>query len=124
MLGYQPGVLPSFATCPATIDDLVVLHGSCNRIQAKGGSNLLYAVGELVEHDLDEPRRRPHQLWMTGDQVYADEVPATLSSRITTLGRQLLGIDEFTQVDRKQPDGSTAPLDIKLVQTNFPAAYR
>jgi hypothetical protein len=124
MLGYQPGVLPSFATCPATIDDLVVLHGSCNRIQAKGGPNLLYAVDELVEHDLDEPRHRPHQLWLTGDQVYADEVPGTLSSRITALGRQLLGIDEVMRVDRKQPDGSTAPLDIRLVQANFPAAYR
>src|SRR4029453_18073962 len=36
MLGYQPGTLPSFATCPQSIDDLVLLHGSCNRIDAEG----------------------------------------------------------------------------------------
>jgi hypothetical protein len=122
-LGYQAGVLPSFATCPATIDDLVVLHASCNRIHAKGGPNLLYSVDELIQENLDEPRHRPHQLWLTGDQVYADEVPGTLSSRITTLGRQLLGIDEFLKVN-KNKDGTGGQLDIKLVQTNFPAAYR
>ncbi len=120
-LGYQQGMLPSFATCPATIDDLVVLHGSCNRIHAAGGPNLLYSVDELVDHDLDEPRHRPHQLWMTGDQVYADEVPGTLSRRITALGRQLLGIDELMRFDQ---GAGKPPLEIKLIQTNFPAAYR
>jgi len=122
-LGYQAGLLPSFATCPATIDDLVVLHGSCNRIHAKGGPNLLYSVDELIQENLDEPRHRPHQLWLTGDQVYADEVPGTLSSRITQLGRELLGVDEILKVNKKQ-DGTGGTFDIKLVQANFPAAYR
>lgn len=122
-LGYQAGVLPSFATCPASIDDLVVLHGSCNKIHAKGGPNLLYAIDELVMENLDEPRHRPHQLWLTGDQVYADEVPSTLSRRITALGRQLLGADELMHVKHEE-DGTTTELAIKLVQSNFPAAYR
>jgi len=122
-LGYQAGLLPSFATCPATLDDLVVLHGSCNRIHAKGGPNLFYAVDELVEQNLDEPRHRPHQLWLTGDQVYADEVPAPLSSRITALGRELLGADELLHVEVKE-NGTTSELPIKLIQHNVPAAYR
>lgn len=93
-LGYQAGLLPSLATCPDTIDDLVLVHGSCNRIEAAGGPNLLFAIDELIDEHLDEPRRRPHQLWLTGDQVYADEVPATLSNALTLLGRELLSADE------------------------------
>jgi hypothetical protein len=122
-LGYQAGLLPSFATCPATLDELVVLHGSCNRIHAKGGPNLFYAVDELVEQNLDEPRHRPHQLWLTGDQVYADEVPAPLSSRITALGRELLGADERFRVEIKE-NSTTRELFVKFNQRHVPAAYR
>ena len=86
-LGYQAGLLPSFATCPATIDDLVLLHGSCNRIEAGGGPNLMFAVDELIGDALDDASRRPHQLWLSGDQVYADEVAATMSVGVTALGR-------------------------------------
>jgi hypothetical protein len=118
-LGYQAGMLPSFATCPATIDELVVVHGSCNRIHAKGGPNLLYSVDELTEQALDDPRHRIHQLWLTGDQVYADEVPRTLSGRITALGRQLLGADEVLKV--RDAGGER---DVRLAQANLPAPYR
>jgi hypothetical protein len=122
-LGYDPGVLPSFVTCPTAIEDLVVLHGSCNRTHALGGPNLLYAIDELVEKQIriDDELHRPHQLWLTGDQVYADEVPRTLSSRLTALGRDLLGADE---VIRTPADGSDPAREIKLSQANFPAGYR
>jgi len=120
-LGYQSGLLPSFATCPASIDDLVMLHGSCNRIHAAGGPNLMFAIDELVQQNVDLPRARPHQLWLTGDQVYADEVPATLSSRITALGRELLGTEEYLSFG---PVGGSQTLKIKLSSASFPGAYR
>src|SRR6266516_3059112 len=81
-LGYQAGLLPSVASCPPTIDELVLVHGSCNRIEAEGGPNLMFAIDELIRDSLDDPRKRPHQLWLTGDQVYADEAPASLSGAV------------------------------------------
>jgi hypothetical protein len=118
-LGYQPGTLPSFATCPLGIDDLVLLHGSCNRIDAAGGPNLMFAIDELIKNDLASPAHRPHQLWLSGDQVYSDEIAAAISPPITKLGRDLVGADEYVEL----VDESTTPL-LPINQDNFPAGYR
>jgi hypothetical protein len=118
-LGYQPGTLPSFATCPQAIDDLVLLHGSCNRVHAQGGPNLMFAIDEMIHDTLAEPAHRPHQLWLSGDQVYADEIPEVLSPHITSLGRQLLGTDEYVELI----DGASRPT-LPINQVNFPAGYR
>ncbi|MEO7351766.1 MAG: hypothetical protein ABIW17_07695 [Marmoricola sp.] len=118
-LGYLAGTLPGFATCPLAIDDLVLLHGSCNRIDAAGGPNLMFAIDEMVHDSLAEPAHRPHQLWLSGDQVYSDEIASVLSPHVTELGRQLLGTDEFVQLI----DGTATPL-LPVRQTNFPAGYR
>jgi len=118
-LGYQAGILPGFATCPDTIDDLVLVHGSCNRIEAAGGPNLMFALDELIQDTRDDPRHRPHQLWLTGDQVYADEVPAALSVGLTVLGRELIGADELMLL---QVEGEI--LGVPVRQANFPAGYR
>jgi hypothetical protein len=118
-LGYQPGLLPSFATCPLAIDDLVLVHGSCNRIHGDGGPNLLYAVDELITQDREDARRRPHQLWLTGDQVYADDVPIVLSPQLTGLGQELLGVPELLPVPVGDP-----PIGVPVHQQNFPTGYR
>lgn len=119
MLGYQPGVLPSFATCPQSIDDLVLLHGSCNRINAEGGPNLMVAIDEQIHSTLTDPAHRPHQLWLSGDQVYSDEVAAPLSPLITSQGRELLAVDEHLVLMVKG-----TPAIVPVRQTNFPAGYR
>ena len=118
-LGYQAGLLPSFATCPATIDDLVLLHGSCNRIEAGGGPNLLFAVDEQIGEHREDGRKRPHQLWLSGDQVYSDEVAAVLSVGVNALGRELIGTDELIPLD---VDGQV--LGIPNRTANFPPGYR
>jgi hypothetical protein len=118
-LGYQAGLLPSLATCPATIDDLVLVHGSCNRIEAGGGPNLMFAIDELIDEALDDARRRPHQLWLSGDQVYSDEVAAALSVGLTARGRELLGADELLDVRVEDEQ-----LGLPLRQANVPAGYR
>ena len=33
-LGYEPGELPSFKTCPEELDRLVIVHGSCRQLFA------------------------------------------------------------------------------------------
>lgn len=118
-LGYQAGLLPSFATCPDTIDDLVLLHGSCNRIEAGGGPNLMFAVDEQIDEHREDGRKRPHQLWLSGDQVYADEVAAVLSVGVNALGRDLIGATELIPVKV-----GNEVLGIPNRNANFPAGYR
>lgn len=118
-LGYQAGLLPSFATCPLAIDDLVLVHGSCNRIHGDGGPNLLFAVDELIEEVREDGQHRPHQLWMTGDQVYADDVAIALSPMLTVLGRDLLGVPELLPM----PIG-TGVIGVPVLQQNLPSGYR
>ena len=128
-LGYHPGLLPSVVTCPLSIDELVLVHGSCNRIEALGGPNLMFAIDGLVQDSLDGVPgtvARPHQLWLTGDQVYADEIPATLSAWLTAAGRELIGVDELMEIHPPKPaDGPRPdPIRVPLDQATFPAGYR
>ena len=65
--------LPSFATPPATPSSLRLLHGSCRKPHG-GGLDMLPVVAEIIAPVADSPESRPHQLLLTGDQIYADDV--------------------------------------------------
>jgi hypothetical protein len=128
-LGYHPGMLPSVVTCPLTIDELVLVHGSCNRIEGLGGPNLMPAIDRLVQDSLDGvpgAAARPHQLWLSGDQVYSDEIPSTLSTWITSAGRELIGVDELVELHPPKPETAPRPdpIRVPLDQATFPAGYR
>ncbi len=128
-LGYHPGMLPSVVTCPLTIDDLVMIHGSCNRIEALGGPNLMFSLDGFIGDSLDGVPgavSRPHQLWLTGDQVYSDEISAPLSPLITAAGRTLIGVDELLELHPPKPGSGTRPdpIRVPLDQATFPAGYR
>lgn len=80
-LGYEPGQLPSFAPPPARLEDLNLLYGSCRR-PGHETIDALALVDDLIRDGLGDDdadvwkaaRRRPHQLFLGGDQVYADDV--------------------------------------------------
>lgn len=65
--------LPSFATPPADPSSLRLLHGSCRKPHG-GGFDMLPVVGELIAPVAADATARPHQLLLTGDQIYADDV--------------------------------------------------
>ena len=105
-LGYLPGELPSFALPPASLTDLRVLHGSCRRPgfrynqepDGTGSYDALAFVDDLVlkwrtEATFDA-NRRPHQLFLTGDQIYADDVEGPMLPMLNRAGNQLLGETE------------------------------
>jgi hypothetical protein len=89
-LGYQVGWLPSFATVPTSLDDLKIVHGSCNKMHGYGGA-LLPQVDDLIAGARTDPLSRPHQLFLTGDQIYADEVAACLLPQLDALAQELMG---------------------------------
>jgi hypothetical protein len=79
----------------------------------------MFAIDEQIRTALAEPVHRPHQLWLSGDQVYSDEIATVISPHITELGRQLVGADEYVEL----ADATTAPV-LRISQVNFPAGYR
>lgn len=113
-IGYQAGLLPSFATCPVKIEDLVVMQNSCNRMHADG-PNLFYVVDELIAASFNDPVHRPHQLFLTGDQTYSDDVAVSVLAQLNRLGRQMIGIFENVTVG-----GFPIPVDT----ANLPSGYR
>jgi hypothetical protein len=104
-LGYEPGELPGFALTPADLTDLRLLHGSCRRpgFSYRRGEGKKTFDGLAWVDDLIlgwrrgeggtalDANTRPHQLFLTGDQIYADDVAASLLPLLNRLGNQLLG---------------------------------
>lgn len=115
-LGYQPGRLPSFATCPLSIEDLQLMHGSCNRLHADG-TNVFFVVDDLIADAGDDPLKRPHQLFLTGDQVYSDDIAIALLPKVNELARELIGARENLQLGKDK-------VPVAVHQHNLPAGYR
>ena len=74
-LGFEPGLLPSFAPPPSQLTDLNLVYGSCRR-PGHPTLDALAMVDDLIfgEDRYKDPRARPHQLFLGGDQIYADDV--------------------------------------------------
>ena len=97
-LGYHDGTLPSFLAPPATLSELRLLHGSCRKVHGQGEDALVLADKLIAEKftgklgpRLGGPQRlRPHQLLLTGDQIYSDDVPVAFCELAGKLAEQLL----------------------------------
>ena len=92
-LGYganSPGfALPSFALPPSDLSKVRIFHGSC-RMPHGSGPDALALLDVLIEQAAANPTARPHQLLLTGDQIYADDVSAALLKLLTDAGDTLL----------------------------------
>ena len=115
-LGYQNGVLPGFATCPERTEDLVLMHGSCQKPHGLGAP-MQAQFDAAIEATRLDPIKRPHRLFLTGDQIYADDVATCLVPGLADLGKQLLGATE-TLKGPGQNDANDATI------VNFPAGRR
>lgn len=69
------------------------LHGSCRKLHGKG-EDCLVAADEIISYSFSDLKRRPSALFLTGDQIYADDVADPLSHYLTQLGIKLLGWEE------------------------------
>ena len=76
-LGYAPNRLPSFVTPPATVEQTRMVHGSCRASISPHYDTLAY-LDSTISASLTDVANRPQQLYMTGDQIYADDVAASL----------------------------------------------
>lgn len=113
-LGYEKGALPSFVAPPEEVEELVLLHGSCRKVHGPDRDAMAY-IDAIIDDARGTPRR-PHQLFLTGDQIYADDIPSALLRELTETGAALLGVTERVHVG-----GSTVhPVTV----ANFPPGRR
>ncbi|MEY2891528.1 MAG: hypothetical protein RJA98_1436, partial [Pseudomonadota bacterium] len=91
-LGHRDDFLPSFALPPERLEDLQVAYGSCRRLINVHDDAMVWLDDLLLVNDnYDNPTRRPHQLFLGGDQIYADDVSFVHLQVLNRLGKQLIG---------------------------------
>jgi hypothetical protein len=91
-LGFVENRLPTFLAPPAKLagstaaEGLRVAHCSCRRAGA-GSFDAVAGIAPLI----GQAGQRPHQLYLTGDQVYADDIATPLLPLLIGLGADLVG---------------------------------
>jgi hypothetical protein len=95
--------LPSFALPPAALDNLRIIHGSCRKPHGQS-ADMLPHLDALIENTANDPLKRPHQLFLTGDQIYADDVASALLEQIMADQEDLLSWKEILPGINEQPD--------------------
>lgn len=91
-LGFEAGLLPTFALPPALLEDLSILYGSCRR-PGHPDPDALAMVDALIFDDdrYKNATARPHQLFLGGDQIYADDVEELHMLLVQRLAFDLIG---------------------------------
>ena len=91
---HQHCLLPTFFIPSADGDShLNMLYASCRKLHGKGADSLV-AADKIIRDNFSDPHRRPAALFLTGDQIYADDVADPLIEYISKLGNKLLGWNE------------------------------
>ena len=96
-LGFEENALPGFALPPAEITDLRVIFGSCRRVENDHLDAMVW-IDDLMREKPDEnpysykdANKRPHQLFLGGDQIYADDVGRCHMHMLIDLSKRLIG---------------------------------
>ncbi|MGH2752175.1 MAG: hypothetical protein ACRDK3_15075 [Actinomycetota bacterium] len=76
---------------------LHLLHGSCRQLHGGGEDAFLAAEGTLVE-TAGDVGERPSALFLTGDQIYADDVAAPLIGHLRSLATALAGENDASSI--------------------------
>ena len=72
-ISYFPHQLPTFSLPPQDLNLLKIVHGSCRKPHGGGRDSLCY-LDNLIQDAPTTANQRPHQLFLTGDQIYGDDV--------------------------------------------------
>src|SRR5262245_34001358 len=97
---------PSFALPPQNLSQLRLLHGSCRMPHAEG-IDAMPLIDDLIATTANNAYARPHQLLLTGDQIYADDVADVLLLVLSDAAHVLMGWDEALPVPAPLIDPAT-----------------
>src|SRR5262249_7769004 len=88
---------PSFVLPPATLEELRILHGSCRK-ESGPHAGALEAADHILRESFSGTERRPHMLFLTGDNIYNDGCPDESFQVVLDVAPTLLGWDESMPV--------------------------
>lgn len=112
-LGYEEKRLPGFVLPPSDVGQLKILETSC-RLPHSEVYDAMPLMDDLLEKDKAylHPEQRPHQLFLTGDQIYADDVAVDFLDLCNQVGNALLSGDENRVVDHLplEHEGAVHPM--------------
>lgn len=99
-ISYFDHGLPTFVMPPFDLEKVRLAHGSCRKPHDPG-RDALAILDDIIEksQEPDATVARPHQLFLTGDQIYAEEVMDPLLWMIVDASRTLLGWAEVLPDD-------------------------
>ncbi len=92
-LSYFDHQLPTFSLPPEDINHLKIIHGSCRKPHG-GGKDTLGSIDNLISESASIASGRPHQLFLTGDQIYGDDVADPILWLAQGVGKLLFGWSE------------------------------
>ena len=87
-LVYPGHPLPAFILPPEDLNQVRILHGSCRKPHGVG-KEMLSAVDTILEDCAHLSVHRPQHLFLTGDQIYADDVAEPLLHLLIDAGEVL-----------------------------------
>src|SRR4051794_38881183 len=89
-LAYAGLPLPTFFI-RERVPALNVMHGSCRLLHGEGEDSLL-SGDELLARTAPDVAQRPSALFLTGDQIYADDVAGALIGHLREPASELMGL--------------------------------
>ncbi len=98
-IGYFRHDLPTFVLPPINLHRVKIAHGSCRKPHGNG-QDALAILDRLLATNASAPDTRPQQLFLTGDQIYGDDVASPLLWVATHLGESILGWAEKLPVGK------------------------
>jgi len=117
-LGYVDDFLPGFSLPPAQLDDLRLVYGSCRR-PVNEHPDAMAMIDDLIDQETlyEDAKKRPHQLVLGGDQIYADDVWGGFLRVLNPIANELVGTyrtDSSLEGVRRTPV-ETVTIDAKLL---------
>lgn len=129
-LGYREGYLPTFILPSNDVNNLKVVHGSCRKPHGFGTDGLAF-LDTILANSIKPPnndatllQERPQQLFLTGDQIYADDVASVFLPYINALGNSLFDLGDPLARFNGEHIPLTEKLSFKCDLRYFPAFSR
>jgi hypothetical protein len=101
-IAYPGTPLPTFFLRGESTAALHLLHGSCRLLHGKG-EDAFPAADDALRATVRNLGERPSVMFLTGDQIYGDDVAGPLIGHLTRMGNALLGPGDDTAVPAVPP---------------------
>lgn len=96
-IAYPGTPLPTFFLRGESTPALHLLHGSCRLLHGKG-EDAFPAADDALRATVRDLGERPSVMFLTGDQIYGDDVAGPLIGHLTRMDNALLGPGDDTAV--------------------------